>query len=44
MYTDAQVPWVWATRALCLLILAAACLLVRTAWRRRALLKREDFT
>lgn len=36
MYAADQVPWVWATRILCLLILAAACVLIHIAWKRRA--------
>jgi SNF family Na+-dependent transporter len=42
IYTAAQLPWVWATRLLYLALIVLAGLLVRYAWRRRALREREE--
>jgi len=36
LYSDAQIPWVIATRVLYLALIGAACYFVRCAWKRRA--------
>ncbi|MDR2849912.1 MAG: sodium-dependent transporter [Verrucomicrobiota bacterium] len=35
LYSDAQVPWVIATRLFCLAFIAASCVLIHLAWKRR---------
>jgi SNF family Na+-dependent transporter len=36
IYSPEQVPWVWGTRLLCLLLVLAGCLLVHWAWKLKA--------
>ena len=38
LYSDAQLPWVIATRLLYLVFIALACWLIRCAWQRRAVM------
>jgi hypothetical protein len=41
LYTPEQIPWVWAARGVCLLLLAGACELIRRAWKRNTLSLKE---
>ena len=36
MYAAKQLPWVWGTRLLYVLLILVVCLLVRAAWRRKS--------